>query len=63
MQRGGTILQTARNDEFKTIQGQPTKFSFDASDRAGEHVTIDATYVQRVLADTVKDEDLSRYVL
>src|SRR5260370_39586486 len=22
LQRGGTILQTARNDEFKTIQGQ-----------------------------------------
>ena len=39
------------------------ELSFDASDRAGEHVTIDATYVQRVLADTVKDEDLSRYVL
>jgi len=39
------------------------ELSFDASDRSGEHVTIDATYVQRVLADTVKDEDLSRYVL
>src|SRR5688572_28866456 len=22
LQRGGTILQTARNDEFKTVQGQ-----------------------------------------
>jgi ATP-dependent HslUV protease ATP-binding subunit HslU len=37
--------------------------SFDASDRSGESVTIDAAYVQRVLAETVKDEDLSRYVL
>ncbi len=39
------------------------ELSFDASDRAGEQITIDAMYVQRVLADTVRDEDLSRYVL
>jgi ATP-dependent protease HslVU (ClpYQ) ATPase subunit len=29
----------------------------------GEDVTIDAAYVQRVLADIVEDDDLSRYVL
>ena len=39
------------------------ELSFDASDMAGQSVTIDAAYVQRVLAETVKDEDLSRYVL
>jgi ATP-dependent HslUV protease ATP-binding subunit HslU len=39
------------------------ELSFKASDMAGQTVTIDAAYVQRVLADTVKDEDLSRYVL
>ncbi|HEX3582839.1 MAG TPA: AAA family ATPase, partial [Thermoanaerobaculia bacterium] len=39
------------------------ELSFDASDRSGEEITIDALYVQRVLADTVRDEDLSRYVL
>src|SRR5881394_1636115 len=37
--------------------------SFEASDRSGDAITIDAMYVQRVLADTVRDEDLSRYVL
>src|SRR5947207_621915 len=37
--------------------------SFEASDMRGQQVMIDAAYVQRVLADTVKDEDLSRYVL
>ncbi len=37
--------------------------SFDASEMSGQSVTIDAAYVQRVLAETVKDEDLSRYVL
>ena len=39
------------------------ELSFDASDMSGQSVTIDAAYVQRVLAATVKDEDLSRYVL
>jgi ATP-dependent HslUV protease ATP-binding subunit HslU len=39
------------------------EISFEASDMSGQKVVIDAAYVQRVLADTVKDEDLSRYVL
>jgi ATP-dependent HslUV protease ATP-binding subunit HslU len=39
------------------------ELSFDASEMDGQVVTIDAAYVQRVLAETVKDEDLSRYVL
>jgi ATP-dependent HslUV protease ATP-binding subunit HslU len=37
--------------------------SFEASEMNGVELTIDAAYVQRVLADIVKDEDLSRYVL
>ena len=37
--------------------------SFDASERAGEDVTIDAAYVDQQLADLVADEDLSRYIL
>ena len=37
--------------------------SFDASDKSGEQVTIDAAYVDRNLGDLVKDEDLSRYIL
>jgi ATP-dependent HslUV protease ATP-binding subunit HslU len=39
------------------------ELSFEASDMRGQQITIDAAYVQRVLAETVKDEDLSRYVL
>jgi ATP-dependent HslUV protease ATP-binding subunit HslU len=39
------------------------ELSFEASDMDGESVRIDAAYVQRVLADVIKDEDLSRYVL
>jgi len=37
--------------------------SFDASDMDGQALTIDAAYVQGVLADIIKDDDLSRYVL
>jgi ATP-dependent HslUV protease ATP-binding subunit HslU len=37
--------------------------SFEASDMRGQQMTIDAAYVQGVLADIIKDEDLSRYVL
>jgi ATP-dependent HslUV protease ATP-binding subunit HslU len=39
------------------------ELSFDASEMHGQTVSIDAAYVQRVLADVIKDEDLSRYVL
>lgn len=37
--------------------------SFDASDRPGESVTIDADYVSSHLDKLVADEDLSRFIL
>ena len=37
--------------------------SFEASDRSGDVVTVDATYVDDHLAELVKDEDLTRYIL
>ena len=37
--------------------------SFEAADRAGAEVVIDASYVDEHLADLVRDEDLSRYIL
>jgi ATP-dependent HslUV protease ATP-binding subunit HslU len=37
--------------------------SFEAPDMAGVGVKVDGEYVRRVLADIVKDQDLSRYVL
>jgi ATP-dependent HslUV protease ATP-binding subunit HslU len=39
------------------------ELSFDAPERKGEHVTIDADYVKKMLTDIVKDQDLSRYIL
>jgi ATP-dependent HslUV protease ATP-binding subunit HslU len=37
--------------------------SFEAPDMTERKVTIDAAYVTRMLADIVKDQDLSRYIL
>lgn len=37
--------------------------SFEASDRQGEEIAIDAAYVNKYLDQLVKDEDLSRYIL
>jgi ATP-dependent HslUV protease ATP-binding subunit HslU len=37
--------------------------SFEAPDMGEKTVTIDEAYVDRMLADIVRNEDLSRYVL
>jgi ATP-dependent HslUV protease ATP-binding subunit HslU len=39
------------------------EISFEASDMHDKSVTIDEAYVDRMLADIVRNEDLSRYVL
>jgi len=39
------------------------ELSFDAPEKKGDHVTIDADYVRKMLTDIVKDQDLSRYIL
>jgi ATP-dependent HslUV protease ATP-binding subunit HslU len=39
------------------------EISFDAPDKKGEHIKVDADYVRKMLADIVKDQDLSRYIL
>ena len=39
------------------------EISFDAPDTGESTITIDAAYVDRMLADIVRNEDLSRYVL
>jgi ATP-dependent HslUV protease ATP-binding subunit HslU len=39
------------------------ELSFDAPERKGAHVVIDADYVRKMLTDIVKDQDLSRYIL
>jgi ATP-dependent HslUV protease ATP-binding subunit HslU len=39
------------------------QISFDAPDMKKKSVRIDAAYVRSQLADIVKDQDLSRYIL
>jgi ATP-dependent HslUV protease ATP-binding subunit HslU len=39
------------------------EISFSAPERKGEHITVDAEYVNKTLAEIVKDQDLSRYIL
>src|SRR2546428_872018 len=39
------------------------EISFDAPDKKGELIKVDADYVRKMLADIVKDQDLSRYIL
>ena len=39
------------------------ELSFEAPDLDAKAITIDEAYVERMLADIVKNEDLSRYIL
>ena len=39
------------------------EISFEAPDKKGQQITVDAAYVQKMLSEIVKDQDLSRYIL
>jgi ATP-dependent HslUV protease ATP-binding subunit HslU len=39
------------------------EISFEAPEKKGQQFTIDAPYVQKMLSEIVKDQDLSRYIL
>lgn len=39
------------------------EISYDAADHAGEHIEVDAAYVEKHLGALVKDDDLSRFIL
>ena len=53
---GARRLHTVMERLLETI-------SFEAADRSGERLTVDAAYVDASLGSLVKDEDLSRYIL
>ncbi len=53
---GARRLHTVMERLLETI-------SFEASDKSGAHLQIDAGYVDDHLAELSKDEDLSRYIL
>ena len=37
--------------------------SFEAADKGGQSVVVDAAYVDEHLGELVQDEDLTRYIL
>jgi ATP-dependent HslUV protease ATP-binding subunit HslU len=39
------------------------QISFEAPERKGQQFVVDAAYVQKMLSEIVKDQDLSRYIL
>ena len=39
------------------------EISFEAPEKKGEQINVDADYVRKMLTDIVKDQDLSRYIL
>ena len=39
------------------------ELSFHADERSGETILIDKKYVDDILSEVVKDEDLSRFIL
>ncbi len=53
---GARRLQTVMEKLLESI-------SFEASDRAGETVTVDAAYVERELGAIARDTDLSKFIL
>jgi ATP-dependent HslUV protease ATP-binding subunit HslU len=53
---GARRLQTVMEKLLESL-------SFDASERAGEAVTIDAAYVERELGAIARDTDLSKFIL
>ncbi|HEY9092819.1 ATP-dependent protease ATPase subunit HslU [Parasphingorhabdus sp.] len=66
-QIAANVNETVENIGARRLQTVMEKLlediSFDAEDRKGETITVDAAYVDSQLADVAKDTDLSKYVL
>ncbi|MEH6757760.1 MAG: ATP-dependent protease ATPase subunit HslU [Parasphingorhabdus sp.] len=66
-QIAANVNETVENIGARRLQTVMEKLlediSFDAEDRKGETIIVDAAYVDAQLADVAKDTDLSKYVL
>ena len=61
-----TILTNLNRNRLRSLARRPMLSSLDendAPDLAEKRATIDANYVRERLADVVKDEDLSKFIL
>ncbi|MEP2103005.1 MAG: ATP-dependent protease ATPase subunit HslU [Parasphingorhabdus sp.] len=66
-QIAANVNETVENIGARRLQTVMEKLlediSFDAEDRKGQTITVDAAYVDEQLSDVAKDTDLSKYVL
>ncbi len=66
-QIAANVNETVENIGARRLQTVMEKLlediSFDAEDRKGETILVDAAYVDNQLSDVAKDTDLSKYVL
>jgi ATP-dependent HslUV protease ATP-binding subunit HslU len=53
---GARRLHTVMERMLETI-------SFEAADKSGQHIVVNADYVNGQLGELASDEDLSRYIL
>ena len=56
------MMITTVKGRFGIVQGT-VRIDEDHHSRSEVEITIDADYVRKMLADVVKDQDLSRYIL
>ena len=61
-QRCGVSCRPSAGEQ-RRMERMLDEISFEASDLSGQQIDIDAQYVRDKLADVVKDEDLTRYIL
>ena len=57
------LHQTKGDRKVAVMERVLDVISFEAPERKGEQITVDAAYVQKMLSEIVKDQDLSRYIL
>ena len=57
------LRKTITRISFEIIEKVLDDISFNATDRAGETITVDQKYVQDNLGNLVKDSDLSKFIL
>ena len=66
-QIAANVNETVENIGARRLQTVMEKLldeiSFEAEDKKGQSITVDAEYVDRQLSDVAKDTDLSKYVL
>ena len=48
---------------FTVMERILDEISFDAADKAGEKIVIDAAYVEEHIGDLAKNADLSKFIL